>query len=176
MLTHLKSLPVNTLKIDKSFVRDLGFDPDDLSIVRAIIGLADAFNLGLVAEGVETVLAARTLLEHGCYRAQGSCFRGRCPGMRWPSCLPKALCRWTFKPFTSKPEHSQSSVGKHLQRSRIERGQTISATRPGQNAQPYDPPMPPVKAAPPEPACTGQSSAEGVGAVFNATHSSARTR
>ncbi len=80
VLTHLKSLPVNTLKIDKSFVRDLGSDPDDLAIVRAIIGLAEAFNLGLVAEGVETVAAARTLLEHGCYRAQGFLLSRPLPG------------------------------------------------------------------------------------------------
>lgn len=71
VLTHLKSLPVDTLKIDKGFVRDLGSNPDDLAIVRAVIALAEAFNLELVAEGVETVLAAQTLLQHGCHRAQG---------------------------------------------------------------------------------------------------------
>ncbi|MGV0718133.1 EAL domain-containing protein [Mycolicibacterium sp. XJ662] len=71
VLTHLKSLPVDTLKIDKSFVRELGVDPGDLAIVRAIIALADAFGLELVAEGVETETAALTLLQHGCHRAQG---------------------------------------------------------------------------------------------------------
>jgi diguanylate cyclase (GGDEF)-like protein len=71
VLTHLKSLPVDFIKIDKSFVRDLGFNPGDLAIVRAIIGLAEAFQLEIVAEGVETVAAARTLLQHGCRRAQG---------------------------------------------------------------------------------------------------------
>lgn len=71
MLTHLKSLPVDTLKIDKGFVLDLGTNPEDLAIVRAIIALADAFNLELVAEGVERPSAARTLLQHGCHRAQG---------------------------------------------------------------------------------------------------------
>nr|WP_101949015.1 EAL domain-containing protein [Mycobacterium sp. 3519A] len=71
VLSHLKSLPVDTLKIDRSFVRDLGSDPGDLAIVRAIIALAEAFGLQLVAEGVETETAALTLLRHGCYRAQG---------------------------------------------------------------------------------------------------------
>ncbi|BBY58989.1 putative bifunctional diguanylate cyclase/phosphodiesterase [Mycolicibacterium sarraceniae] len=71
VLTHLKSLPVDTLKIDKGFVLDLGTNPEDLAIVRAIIALADAFNLELVAEGVERPSAARTLLQHGCHRAQG---------------------------------------------------------------------------------------------------------
>ncbi|MDG4664589.1 EAL domain-containing protein [Mycobacterium sp. 236(2023)] len=70
-LSHLKSLPVDTLKIDKSFVLQLGSDPGDLAIVRAIIALAEAFGLELVAEGVETDAAALTLLRHGCHRAQG---------------------------------------------------------------------------------------------------------
>lgn len=70
-LSHLKSLPVDTLKIDRSFVRELGTDPGDLAIVRAIIALAESFGLELVAEGVETEAAALTLLRHGCHRAQG---------------------------------------------------------------------------------------------------------
>jgi diguanylate cyclase (GGDEF)-like protein len=71
VLSHLKSLPIDTLKIDKGFVRDLGASANDLAIVRAIIGLADAFNLQLVAEGVETPIAAMTLMQYGCCRAQG---------------------------------------------------------------------------------------------------------
>ena len=71
VLSHLKSLPVDTLKIDKSFVRDLGSNPGDLAIVRAVIALAEAFGLELVAEGVEIEAAALTLLQHGCHRAQG---------------------------------------------------------------------------------------------------------
>lgn len=70
-LSLLKSLPVDTLKIDRSFVAGLGSDPGDLPIVRAVIALAGAFGLQLVAEGVETERAALTLLRHGCYRAQG---------------------------------------------------------------------------------------------------------
>jgi diguanylate cyclase (GGDEF)-like protein len=70
-LSHLKSLPVDTLKIDRAFVCDLGTSGDDLAIVRAIIGLAEAFNLQTVAEGVETPAAAKTLINLGCYRAQG---------------------------------------------------------------------------------------------------------
>lgn len=71
VFSHLKSLPVDVLKIDRSFVTDLGNNPDDLAIVRAIIALADAFGLQLVAEGVETEIAAATLLRLGCSRAQG---------------------------------------------------------------------------------------------------------
>jgi diguanylate cyclase (GGDEF)-like protein len=74
VLTHLKSLPIDTLKIDRSFVRDLGTNESDLSIVRAILALADAFDLHVVAEGVETPTAAKTLLDLGCRRAQGFLF------------------------------------------------------------------------------------------------------
>ena len=71
VLSYLKSLPVDTLKVDRGFVRELGSNAGDLAIVRAIIALAEAFGLELAAEGVETQTAARMLLRHGCYRAQG---------------------------------------------------------------------------------------------------------
>jgi EAL domain-containing protein (putative c-di-GMP-specific phosphodiesterase class I) len=70
-LSYLKWLPVDILKIDRSFIRDLGTDAGDLAIVRSIMALANAFGLDVVAEGVETVAAARTLLDLGCHRAQG---------------------------------------------------------------------------------------------------------
>jgi diguanylate cyclase (GGDEF)-like protein len=71
VLPHLKSLPIDTLKIDPVFVHDLGTNANDLAIVRAIIGLAEAFGLQVVAEGLETPAAALTLMHHGCHRAQG---------------------------------------------------------------------------------------------------------
>jgi diguanylate cyclase len=70
-LAYLKSLPVDALKIDKGFVRDLGSNAPDLAIVQSIAALANAFGLYVVAEGVETVSAARALLAVGCSRAQG---------------------------------------------------------------------------------------------------------
>ena len=70
-LAQLKSLPVDGLKIDRGFVHDLGVSADDLAIVRSIIGLAGSFGLKVVAEGVETELAAATLVALGCHRAQG---------------------------------------------------------------------------------------------------------
>jgi len=73
-LAQLKALPVNTLKIDQGFVRELGTNPDDLAIVRSIIGLAASFGLNLIAEGVETEIAAQTLLRLGCHQAQGYLF------------------------------------------------------------------------------------------------------
>ncbi|MGS0688042.1 putative bifunctional diguanylate cyclase/phosphodiesterase [Nakamurella sp. GG22] len=73
-LAQLKALPVDTLKIDQGFVRELGVSADDLAIVTSIVGLARSFGLQLVAEGVETTLSAATLLDLGCTRAQGFLF------------------------------------------------------------------------------------------------------
>jgi diguanylate cyclase len=69
--THLKSLPIDIVKIDRKIIRDLAIDAGDLAIVRAIMALADAFALEVVTEGVETAAVARTLLGLGCRRAQG---------------------------------------------------------------------------------------------------------
>ncbi|MFZ0903566.1 MAG: EAL domain-containing protein [Mycobacterium sp.] len=96
VLSHLKSLPVDLLKIDTSFVRDLGTSGRDLAIVRAIIGLAEAFDLQVVAEGVETPAAALTLMRHGCHRAQGYLLSRPLPGNAMESLLSS---RWMPMPF-----------------------------------------------------------------------------
>jgi len=70
-MTQLKHLPVNTLKIDTSFVSGIAGDPTDQAIVESIIRLGEAFGLDLVAEGVETVEDMRELMRLGCRRAQG---------------------------------------------------------------------------------------------------------
>jgi len=96
VLSHLKALPVDALKIDPRFVRDLGENTDDLAIVRAIIGLADAFGLQLVAEGVETPAAALALMQHGCRRAQGYLFSRPITGSAMETLLSS---RWMAMPF-----------------------------------------------------------------------------
>jgi len=70
-LAYLKRLPANTLKIDQSFVRDMLDDPDDLTLVDAIVGLAKAFGRSVIAEGVETIAHGLLLLQLGCDWAQG---------------------------------------------------------------------------------------------------------
>ena len=70
-LTYLKRLSVSQIKIDKSFVRDMRDDPDDLAILQGILGLASAFRRQVIAEGVESVEHGAMLLQMGCERAQG---------------------------------------------------------------------------------------------------------
>lgn len=70
-LTHLRHLPVDTVKIDRSFVRDMLDDPDDFAIVESVIGLSQAFGNQVVAEGVETQEQGLALLLLNCYIAQG---------------------------------------------------------------------------------------------------------
>ena len=70
-LTYLKKLPADVLKIDQSFVRDMLEDPDDMTIVKGVVGLARAFHREVIAEGVETPEHCSRLLELGCELAQG---------------------------------------------------------------------------------------------------------
>jgi diguanylate cyclase (GGDEF)-like protein/PAS domain S-box-containing protein len=70
-LTYLRRLPAETLKIDQSFVRDMLDDNEDLAIVKGVIGLANAFNRQVIAEGVETIAHGEKLLSLGCELAQG---------------------------------------------------------------------------------------------------------
>ncbi|QIR76510.1 EAL domain-containing protein [Sulfurospirillum diekertiae] len=70
-LSYLRKLPIDILKIDQSFICNLLHDRDDLAIVEAIVGLSKAFDLSVVAEGVETQEHAELLLKHGCELAQG---------------------------------------------------------------------------------------------------------
>ncbi len=70
-LTYLKRLPATTLKIDLSFVRDMHQDPENLAIINAIMGLASAFQLNVVAEGVEELVHGRMLMQMGCTQVQG---------------------------------------------------------------------------------------------------------
>jgi diguanylate cyclase (GGDEF)-like protein/PAS domain S-box-containing protein len=84
-LTYLKRLPVTELKIDQSFVRGMLDDPDDLSILEGIIGLARAFHREVIAEGVESTEHGELLLQLGCDLAQGNGIARAMPAVDFPA-------------------------------------------------------------------------------------------
>jgi EAL domain-containing protein (putative c-di-GMP-specific phosphodiesterase class I) len=86
-LSRLKQLPLQTLKIDQSFVRDLGQDPDDETLVRTIIAMAHNLNLKVVAEGVETQLQYDYVKHYGCDTVQGFLFGRPVPCGQIPQML-----------------------------------------------------------------------------------------
>jgi EAL domain-containing protein (putative c-di-GMP-specific phosphodiesterase class I) len=73
-LSYLRGFPIDTIKIDRSFIRDMTTDPDAAAITAAIISMAKTLSLRVVAEGVETEEQLAFLREHGCDEMQGFLF------------------------------------------------------------------------------------------------------
>jgi hypothetical protein len=107
-LANLKHLPFSEIKIDRSFVHDMLLDAEDLAIIQGIVGLARAFQLRLVAEGVECNEHARALLRIGCTHAQGFGIARPMPSLE--------VSRWlgTWSPDPSWARTPELPVGAHM--------------------------------------------------------------
>lgn len=86
-LSHLKQFPIDIIKIDQRFVRDLETDPDDAAIVRTLLNLAYSLGIRTVAEGVENTHQVDYLRAGGCHYAQGFHFGAAVPASEVPSLL-----------------------------------------------------------------------------------------
>jgi diguanylate cyclase (GGDEF)-like protein/PAS domain S-box-containing protein len=90
-LTHLKRFPIDTLKVDRSFIRDLPQDLEDKAICEAIIAMGKSLNLTVVAEGVETLEQQTFLQDHNCDEMQGFLFSKPIPSDQFAELLRKRL-------------------------------------------------------------------------------------
>ena len=73
-LSYMRRFPIDTLKVDRSFVRDLTMDASDASVVSAVINMGRSLHMRVVAEGVEALDQLLFLKQHGCSEAQGNHF------------------------------------------------------------------------------------------------------
>lgn len=102
-LSYLKQLPTQSIKIDKSFIRDILIDKDSLGLTKAIIGLAKSFNREVIAEGVETVEHGVLLMNLGCDVAQGYGIAKPMPVEKVPSWVAKFVPAHLSRGVIDKP-------------------------------------------------------------------------
>ena len=92
-LGYLRRFPLDTLKIDRSFVRDIAENDDDAAIVTAVVSLARGLGIEPLAEGIETEAQRDALLDRGCELMQGHLFGRPMPPIELEQFLAKASAR-----------------------------------------------------------------------------------
>ena len=93
-LSHLKQFPVDTVKIDRSFLHDFAVDPQNQAIINTVISLGQSLDIAIVAEGIETAEQERHLLARGCTYGQGYLYGKAVPALRVPRLLAGPLGEW----------------------------------------------------------------------------------
>jgi EAL domain-containing protein (putative c-di-GMP-specific phosphodiesterase class I) len=89
-MSLMKQFPIDTIKIDRSFVRDLPYDSEDKAIAQAIISMGKALGMTIVAEGVETAEQETFLRDHACDEMQGFLFSKPVPSQQLAELLRSA--------------------------------------------------------------------------------------
>lgn len=107
-LSYLKHLPIDTIKVDRSFVRDIVNDPDDAAIVEAIIAMAHSLKVNVIAEGVETVEQLEFLRQHNCRQAQGYFFARPLDTQQFKAFLTENLVEDAKHPMPAPPTPNMS--------------------------------------------------------------------
>jgi EAL domain-containing protein (putative c-di-GMP-specific phosphodiesterase class I) len=107
-LNYLKRFPLDTLKIDRSFVADINDDPDDAAIVRAIIALGHSLDLKIVAEGVTTQAQLRFLQAESCDAIQGYLMSPAVPAAAFRELLQRAATSFAERQLETRRSASQA--------------------------------------------------------------------
>jgi predicted signal transduction protein with EAL and GGDEF domain/FixJ family two-component response regulator len=107
-LNYLKRFPLDTLKIDRSFVADINDDPDDAAIVRAIIALGHSLDLKIVAEGVTTQAQLRFLQAESCDAIQGYLMSPAVPAAKFRELLQRAPTSFADRQLQARRSASQA--------------------------------------------------------------------
>jgi EAL domain-containing protein (putative c-di-GMP-specific phosphodiesterase class I) len=93
-LSYLSKFPIDALKIDQSFVRQISTTPEDTTIVSAIIGMGRSMKLRVIAEGVETPQELAFLQDQQCHEAQGYLFSKPVPAQQFAVLLETGISNW----------------------------------------------------------------------------------